>query len=63
MVYRGYKIVCRTKPIPDRRDDWEYWPEDYDGPEDPRGGTCASAQECRARIDEEIEDPYYGNQP
>ncbi len=53
--YRGYTISRDPKPIPDRRHDWDFWHDDYDGaPEwnDPRCGTAASVRECRIEIDE-----------
>ena len=53
--YRDYTLLFIPKPIPDRRHDWDFWHDDYDGAEDahdPRCGTAASPDECRSEIDE-----------
>ena len=63
ITYRGYTISHDPPPIPDRRFDWSYVHEDYDGapnnpgegPADHRCGHAASVGACRAEIDE-IED-------
>lgn len=55
--YRGYIIVYNPKPIPDRSHDWDWFPEDYDGPEDWRDSGCApSAESAMRRVDEAIWD-------
>lgn len=54
-TYRGYRIYCDPPPIPDRRCDWHFVHEDYDGAPDAndrRSGSCASPEECRQMIDE-----------
>ena len=56
MNYRGYSITHRPKPIPVRSHDYDYYPDDYDGPEDGRGGTAASVEEAKAAIDEAREE-------
>lgn len=58
-TYRGYRITYDPKPIPDRRWDWDFVHEDYDGapnypgdgPGDHRCGNAASVEACRAEID------------
>ena len=54
MRYRGYYVERNPKPIPTRRHDWDYWPEDYDGPEDGRGGTAASCGAAMAEVNDEL---------
>ena len=52
--YRGYKIDCHPKAIPDRRWDWDYVHQDYDGTEDAgdnRFGSAASWDACLVEID------------
>lgn len=52
--YRGYKIDCDPKAIPDRRWDWDYVHQDYDGTEDAgdkRFGSAASWDACLVEID------------
>lgn len=58
MKYRGYSIEHVPKPIPGRRhavQHYDYWPDDYDGPEDGRGGAAASVEEAKRLIDGEID--------
>ena len=54
MKYRNYTIkpTDPQPPIPDRRHDWCYVHDDYDGPGDHRCGTAASAEDCRRAVDE-----------
>ena len=57
MIYRGYEIVCRPKPIPaDCGVDWDWYPVDYDGPEAYRGGVASSEDGAKAYVDDELED-------
>lgn len=51
-TYRGYSIVRNIKPVPDRRHDWDWCHEDYDGPGDPRCGTGESVSDCIEQINE-----------
>ena len=60
MIYREYRIVHNIKPIPDRSNDWDWFPLDYDGPEDPRGGSTSGLTEAIACIDEEVGRPLDG---
>lgn len=53
-VYKGYTIAFNPKPIPDVSFDFDYFPNDYDGPEDPRGGSVGSVTQAQIAIDEEI---------
>lgn len=53
-IYKDYTIVFNPKPIPDRNHDYDYFPHDYDGPEDSRGGDAASVTQAQIAIDEEI---------
>jgi hypothetical protein len=48
-------IKYNPKPIPTRSCDYDFWHEDYDGPEDNRCGNAESAESCLSQI-EEIED-------
>lgn len=54
--YRSYEISYSPPPIPDRNHDWQFAHEDYDGPEDRRCGTGCSVADCKAKIDEMIDD-------
>lgn len=45
-------IRREPKPIPSRKFDYDFWHEDYDGPEDGRCGNAASPAACVARIEE-----------
>lgn len=62
--YRGYSIHYDPPPIPIRTCDWQWFHEDYDGapeylydlPSDPRCGYAGSLEECKADIDEFIEE-------
>jgi len=56
MKYRGYTIDHNPPPIPNRRWDWQYHHEDYDGPEDDRCGAVASLEAAKAEIDEQLDD-------
>lgn len=50
-TYKGFYIVYEPKPIPDRRYDYDWTHEDYNGPGDNRAGTAASVSVCMAEID------------
>ena len=50
--YKGYTIRFSPKPIPDRRHDWDWEHDDYDGPPDKRCGAAESAEACMNEIDE-----------
>ena len=54
---KGWTITRDPKPIPDRRFDWDYIHEDYDGA-DGGNGLCGSAASYEEAIKEikEIED-------
>jgi len=52
--YRGYIIEENLKPIPVRDHDVDYFPEDYDGPEDGRGGSVSNLVEAMDAVDEEL---------
>lgn len=54
--YRGYSISYWAKPIPDRRWDWDFVHDQYDGDGDPRHGAAASLGQAMAEIDEQIEE-------
>ena len=49
--YRNYVIEWNPKPIPNRKHDWDWVHEDYDGPGDKRCGTAASAAVAKVEID------------
>ena len=52
---RGYHILYDPPPIPDRRWDWRFWHDDYDGAEDAhdhRAGYAPSLSEAKREIDE-----------
>lgn len=64
--YRGFRIYHDPKPIPDRRHDWEYAHEDYDGApdsNDDRHGTAASLEAAKAAIDSMLEVEDDGSAP
>jgi hypothetical protein len=44
------------KPIPIRSFDWDFWHDDYDGPEDGRHGSKESREACIEAIKEIEED-------
>lgn len=50
-VYRGYRIHYDPPPIPIRSCDWQFFHEDYDGPEDGRCGFAGSLADAKAEID------------
>lgn len=52
--YRGYSITYWAKPIPDRRWDWDWVHDQYDGEGDPRCGQAASLGQAMADVDEQI---------
>lgn len=56
MIYKGYHIQYDPKPIPTRNFDYDFWHEDYDGPEDRRNGNAGSVRDCMIEIDDRIED-------
>lgn len=50
-----WHILYNPKPIPDRRHDYDWWHEDYDGAPDSRDircGTAESAEDARRQIEE-----------
>lgn len=47
-------IVYNPKPIPIRDHDYDFYPDDYDGPGDGRGGTAGSITQAQIAIDEEL---------
>jgi len=58
ITYRGYVITYDPPPIPDRRWDWQFQHEQFDGAEDSRDnryGQAASLTDCFCAIDE-VED-------
>jgi hypothetical protein len=59
VTYRGYRIHYDPPPIPDRRFDWHFAHENFDGAPDAgdhRHGDAASLEEAKAEIDDMIED-------
>jgi len=54
--YRDYSISFDPKPIPYRDYDYNFAHKDYDGPEDKRCGNGGSIEDCKDKIDEQIED-------
>jgi len=59
--YRGYKITYWAKPIPDRKYDYDFVHDDYDGAEDSNDNRCGSGEsitDCARKIDEYWEDHY-----
>jgi hypothetical protein len=50
--YGRWMITYDPKPIPYRRNDWDFVHDEYDGPEDRRCGTAASIAQAMAEIDE-----------
>lgn len=56
-AYGKWWIIFDPPPIPYRGADWQFWHDDYDGPEDSRHGHAPSLEACLAEIDErEAED-------
>ena len=52
--YRGYTIWFEPPPIPDRRNDWRFVHDNYDGAPDafdPRCGTAESLEAAIVEID------------
>jgi hypothetical protein len=57
--YRGYIIGYSQKPIPTRAMDYDFYHEDVDGAPDSgdnRYGNGPSVEDCKAQIDEQIEE-------
>ena len=54
--YRGFKIKYDPPPIPLRTHDFQFAHTDYDGPSDHRCGTGCSVADCKAQIDEMIDE-------
>lgn len=58
--YKGWKVCYDPKPIPDRRHDWDFIHDDYDGAPDSGNrhlcGTAASFEDALRQIDEIEED-------
>lgn len=54
----GWTITYNPKPIPDRRHDWEFVHENYDGADGGNGlcGTAESMADALAQIQEIEED-------
>jgi hypothetical protein len=53
-TYRGYRITFDPPPIPDRRFDWHFAHEQFDGAPDSgdnRSGHAASLADCIREID------------
>jgi len=50
----GWHVTLNPKPIPDRRHDWDFWHNDYDG-ENKLCGTAESVGHALTQI-EEIEE-------
>ncbi len=53
VYYRAYKITFNPKPIPDRRHDWDFEHEDYDGAPDSgdtRAGSAETIWDCLQAI-------------
>lgn len=59
-TYRGHHLMYDPKPIPDRRHDWDWWHDDYDGPPDRRCGSAPTAEAARQEIDEILEESTDG---
>lgn len=55
-LYRGYWIDYNPPPIPVRDCDWSFSHIDFDGPGDNRYGYGPSIEDCKAQIDEQIEE-------
>jgi len=53
MTYKSYNIekVGRSGPFT-----YEFWHEDYDGPEDKRCGFAPTEEDAKRQIDEQIEE-------
>ena len=54
IVYKEYTITFNPKPIANLDHDFDWYPNDYDGPEDPRGGDAATVTQAMIAIDEEL---------
>ena len=62
--YRGYHIYFDPPPIPTRAADWHFYHDNYDAEvesdgtviQDPRHGDGPSLEDCKAQIDEQIEE-------
>lgn len=55
ITHRGYGISYDPPPIPDRRYDWAFAHDDYDGAPDSgdmRCGVGPSIEDCKRQIDE-----------
>lgn len=49
LYFGAWRIQYNPKPIPDRRNDWDYW---KDGDEEATSGTAASVADALAEIEE-----------
>lgn len=49
--YPGWHVEYNQKPMPDRRHDYDYWHDDYDGAPD-GNGLCGTADSVEAAIAE-----------
>jgi len=55
MIYRGFDIARKPKPVGNRAWDWEFCPVDNDG--DPEtNGTGRSETHCQVQIDIMLEE-------
>ena len=53
-TYGAWRIQYNPKPIPDRRNDWDYWKK---GEEETTSGTAASCADALAEIAERESKP------
>jgi hypothetical protein len=56
ITYKGFTITHDPKPISSRAWDYDFAHKDYDGPGDIRCGNGSSVEDCKAQIDEILED-------
>jgi hypothetical protein len=52
LIPEGWHVQYDPKPIPDRRFDWGYVHEDYDGAPDSGDTRCGACPSVKACIDE-----------
>lgn len=55
-IYRNCHIYYDPPPIPTRAHDWHWYHDEYDGPGDRRCGSGPSVEDCKAQIDEALDD-------
>ena len=53
----GWNIVRNVKPIPMRSCDWDFWHDDYDGPESGLAGVAKSPEGAILQILEIVTEP------